>query len=48
MLQILSIARAQGRAGNTTESLLIKIKKSYILCIKKKILLKKYITVWLI
>ena len=47
MLQRLPIALAQVKAGDTSENLLNEINesdKSYILCIEKKKLLKKYIT----
>ena len=44
MLQKLPIVFAQ--AGNTFENLLIKLDKLYILCIKQKKLLKKYITTY--
>ena len=43
MLQRLPIAPAQVKAGSTSESLLMKSYKSYILFIKQKRLLKKYI-----
>ena len=33
------------KAGNTSENLLIEFIKSYIFCIKKNKLLKKYITI---
>ena len=42
MLQRLSIALAQVKAGNTSENLLMKSEKSYILCIEKKKSLKNY------
>ena len=42
MLQRLPIAHAQIKVGNTSGNLLNKISKSYIFCIKKKRLLKKY------
>ena len=40
MLQKLPIALAQEKAGNTSENLLNKSDKLYILCIKQKKLLK--------
>ena len=56
MLQRLPIALAQVKAGNTSENLLNEIRqiiyslyrwleKSYILCIQKKKLLRKYTTI---
>ena len=48
MLQRIPIALAQIKAGNTSENLLNEIRQiiySYILCIEKKKLLKKYITI---
>ena len=43
MFQRLPIAFAQIKADNSYESLLNEIRKSYILCIEKKNLLKQYI-----
>ena len=43
MLQRLPIALAQVKADNTSENLM-KLDKSYILCIEQKKLLKKYST----
>ena len=40
MLQILPIALAKAKAGNTSENLLSEIRKLHILCIEKKKLLK--------
>ena len=45
MLQRLPITLAQVKTGNTSENLLMKYVKSYILCIEKNKLLKKYITI---
>ena len=45
MLQRLSVALAQVKAGNTSENFQIKSYKLYILCTEKKKLLKKYTTV---
>ena len=45
MLERLPKALAQVKAGNTSEDLSNKIRQSYILCIEKKQLLKKYITI---
>ena len=45
MLQRLPIALSQVKAGNTSENLLNEIRKTYILCIEQKKLLKKYITI---
>ena len=44
MLQRLSIALAQVKAGNSSENVLNEIRQ-IILCIEKKKLLKKYITI---
>ena len=44
MLQRLPIPLAQVKAGNTSENLLMKSDKSYVLCINTKELLKKYTT----
>ena len=41
MLQRLPIALAQVKAGNTSENVLNEIKKSFVLCINQKELLKK-------
>ena len=45
MLQRLPIALAQVKAGNTFKNLEMKPDKLYILCIKEKKLLKKYIII---
>ena len=45
MLQILPIALAQVKAGNTSKNLLKKPDKSYILCSEQKKSLKKCIAV---
>ena len=45
MSQRLPIALAQVKAGNTSETCLMKSLKSYILCIEQKKLLKKYIAI---
>ena len=45
MLQRLPIALAQVKAGNASQNVLNEI-KLYIFCIKEKILLKKYTTIW--
>ena len=45
MLQRLPIAPAQVKTGKTSENVLMKSDKSYILCIEKKKLLKKHITI---
>ena len=45
ILQILSRAIAQVKAGNISQKLLNKMRQSYILCAKKKKLLKKYTTI---
>ena len=45
MLQRLQIEFAQVKAGNTSENLLVKSEKSYILFIERKKFLKKYITI---
>ena len=45
ILQRLPIALSQVKAGNTSENLLTKSGKSYILCIKQKKLLKWCITI---
>ena len=45
MLQRLSIALAQVKLDSTSGNLLNEIRKIYILCIKQKKLLKKYITI---
>ena len=44
MIQRLPIALAQEKAGNTSENLLNEIRQKYILYIKQKKLLKRYIT----
>ena len=44
MFQRLPVAFAQVKVVNTSENLLMKSDKLYILCIKQKKLLKKYIT----
>ena len=44
MIQRLPIALAQEKAGNTSENLLNEICQKYILYIKQKELLKRYIT----
>ena len=46
MLQRLPIALTQVNAGNRSQNLLNEICQSYILCIEKKKLLKKYITIY--
>ena len=45
MLQRLPVALAQVKAGNASEKLLNEIRQICILCIEKKKLLKKYITI---
>ena len=45
MLQRLPIALAQVKAGNTSKNLLNLVRQIYIICIKKKKSLKKYITI---
>ena len=45
MLQRLPRALAQVKAGNASENLPNEIKQTYIVCIEKKKLLKKYTTV---
>ena len=45
MIQRIPIALAQVKVGNTSENLLNKSGKSYILRIEQKKLLRKYITI---
>ena len=45
ILQRLSIALAQLKAGNTSENLLNEIREIIYFCIKQKKLLKRYITI---
>ena len=45
MLQILPIALAQVKAGNTSENILTEIRQINIFCIEKKKVPKKYITI---
>ena len=45
ILQRFPIALAQVKAGNTSENLITKSDKLFILCIEKKKLLKKYTTI---
>ena len=45
MLWRLPVALAQVKASNTSENLLIKSHKLYVLCNEQKTLLKKYVTI---
>ena len=45
MLWRLPVALAQVKASNTSENLLIKSHKLYVLCNEQKKLLKKYVTI---